>query len=361
MKVTGKLLKFCSTLFSLAIVLAFLPLLPHNTASAASAGYAITPVYPTNQVGAERGFFNLVVKPGTQQQVSVKLVNMEDKDRTIQFQLNTASTSDAGSLVYTLQKSKIPKDNTIEKYISDFVPKPSVQNVKIKAKTAGYVNFLLDIPKSGWKGYVLGGIFATPVGENTQTTTVKGTLLKQQFGLTIPVAMRTDANYAGPLKLRLNAIRPKMLPGDKNLGVAINTQNVNPAYTQGDLNIDARISRKGSKTVIHSKKVSGTSFAPNSNYDFGVSWDGKPLEPGKYHLSWKSNIGGVQNWNFERDFTISNADAQRLNNQAGFKPNYLWLWIILAILLVVLIIVIAYYYGRKKNQRNNNPQKTTRS
>ncbi|MCI1913203.1 MAG: DUF916 and DUF3324 domain-containing protein [Schleiferilactobacillus harbinensis] len=329
-------------------------------AHAVGAGFSISPVYPDNQVGGDSGAFNIIAKPGTRQELGLKLVNKENKNRIIQVKLNTSFTDTDGSIQYTQPKSQIAKDNTIKYYVSDFVPKPQVQNVKINAQSTGYVMFNLDIPSSGWQGYLLGGFIAIPMNEDTTTTEQKGTLLHQRFGLTVPLAMRTDANYSSTIKLRLNTIRPKMLPMN-TLGIAVNVQNTRPTYTQNDLNINATVTRKGSKKVLHSAKVTKTSFAPNSNYDFGISWQGKPLEPGKYHLSWKSNIGGVQNWNFERDFTISNADAQRLNNQAGFKPNYLWLWIILAILLIVLIIVIAYYYGRKKNKQNNNPTRSTRS
>lgn len=330
-----------------------------ETVNAAGAGFSISPVYPSNDVGRHAGSFNVLAQPGTLQDLAVKLVNNEDKDRTIQIQLNTAYTSTDGSLQYSLQKKELPKDNTIRYYISDLVPKPRVQNVKIKAKSSGYVTFQLQIPKTGWNGYLLGGFFAMPVNENTETTTQKGTLLRQKFGLSIPVALRTNKNYQTSINLRLNAIRPKMLPGNV-LGVGINVQNTRPWYTQNNLDINAKITRKGSKKVLHQKSLVATSFAPNSNYDYGVSWQGKPLEPGKYHLSWKSSIGGVKNWNFERDFTISNADAQRLNNEAGFKPNYLWLWILLAILLIILIGTVAYYYGRKKNQQSTTGNKACR-
>ncbi|ERL63707.1 hypothetical protein L248_2247 [Schleiferilactobacillus shenzhenensis LY-73] len=245
----------------------------------------------------------------------------------------------------------LPKDNTRVYSIGEF-PKVQIQDVVFAPKETGYVNFELNIPDKSWKGLLLGGVMAVPINEESNTVTRKGTILHNDYGMTIPVTLRTDPKAVNTINLRLNTIKPALLV-DNTIGVSINVQNTSPGFSDGKLDIAAKIYHKGSKKVLRSKTVKGTSFAPNSNYNFGVSWKGKPLEPGKYHLSWKSTIGGVQNWNFERDFTITNAAAQRLNNQAGFKPNYLWLWILLAVLLVALIVIIAYYYGRKRNQQNN--------
>lgn len=323
----------------------------HVNASAGP-GYTLAPVYPDNQIGGASGAFDLLVKPGSTQPVSIKVVNSEDKKRTIRFVLNTAYTNDVGNLMYNRGGKYLPKDSTRKFSIGDF-PKVQIQDVVFQPKQTGYVNFKLDIPNQQWQGVLLGGVMAVPLNEQSNTVTQKGTILHNEYGLTLPITLRTNAKAPNQIKLRLNTIRPGKLI-DNTIGVAINVQNTNAGFTSGQLAISAKIYRKGSKTVLHQQSVKNTSFAPNSNYNFGVSWKNQPLQPGKYHLSWKSNIGGVQNWNFERDFTISNADAQRLNNEAGFKPNYLWLWILLAVLFVALLMIIVYYFGRKRSRQSSN-------
>ena len=314
------------------------------------------PMYPKNQLGGETGSFSLLVKPGQIQDVTFRLVNQQNKKRTIRFGINTSYTTESGGLAYDLASKYLPKDSTRKVSIADLVQSPQVQTVQVDAGETGFVTFKLKMPSEKFDGVLLGGIFAMPVGEKNTTVTQKGTTLRNEFGMVLPITLKEDQNDKTPINLRLNTIRPGII--NKTVGVQVNVQNINPQFTNQNLNIHARISKKGSSKILHSNSVAKTSFAPNSNYNFGISWGGKPLEPGKYHLSWKSDIGGVQNWNFERDFTITNAQAQNLNNQAGFKPNYLWLWILLGVLVLILIVIITYYIGRKRNQQSPKATKS---
>lgn len=322
-----------------------------RAASGNGAGFTIMPMYPKNQLGGETGSFSLLVKPSQIQEVTVRVVNQQDKKRTIRFGFNTAYTNSSGNISYDLGSKYLPKDSSRKISIADLVQSPQVQTVQVGPSQTGFLTFKLKMPSTQFNGVLLGAIFAMPVGEKNNTVTQSGTTLRNQFGMALPVTLKMDQNYKAPIKLRLNTIRPAIV--NKSIGVQVNVQNVNPQFTYSDLNIHARISKKGSSKVLHSNSVTQSSFAPNSNYNYAISWGGKPLEPGKYHLSWKSDVGGVQNWNFERDFTITNAQAQNLNNQAGFKPSYLWLWILLGVLVLVLIIIVTYYVGRKRSRQNN--------
>ena len=312
------------------------------------------PQYPDNQVKGKDCSFFLQVKPGQTQTISVFVVNQEKKTRTIRFGINTAYTTDNGTIAFDRASKHLPADSSRKLSIADFVQAPTVKDVKVGPGESGTLTFTLKIPETSFKGYLLGAIYAMPLGEDSKTTTQKGTLLRNQYSYALPIVLTMDPTYDTSLKLRLNTIRPAVISKDDNdVGIAVNVQNTNADYETSKLHITANVTRKGSNKVIHSKTVKSSAFAPNSNYDFAISWGGKPLEPGKYHLSWKSNVGGLQNWNFERDFTITNADAQQLNNQAGFKPNYLWLWILLGVLVLILIVIVTYYIGRKRNRNQS--------
>lgn len=321
-----------------------------HAATGNGAGFTMTPVYPKNQIGGESGAFKLLVKPGQTQDIVIRVVNQRDKARTIRFGINTSYTTAAGEIAYDLAGKYLPSDSTRKVSLASLVQSPQVQSAKIEPNQTGFLTFKLKIPDRAFSGVLLGGIYAMPVGETNTTTAQDGTKLRNEFGMALPITLLMNQNYKDPINLRLNTIRPGIV--NNTVGIQVNVQNINPQFANKKLNIQARVTKKGSTAVLHSKSVSMTSFAPNSNYEFGISWGGKPLEPGKYHLSWKSDIGGVQNWNFERDFTITNAQAQNLNNQAGFKPNYLWLWILLGVLVLVLVIIVTYFIGRKRSQKN---------
>lgn len=56
-------------------------------------------------------------------------------------------------------------------------------------------------------------------------------------------------------------------------------------------------------------------MAPNSNFDFPISWDNQSLEPGTYTLDMTAKSGENQ-WTFEEDFTISAKESKTLNTDA---------------------------------------------
>ncbi|WP_337248837.1 WxL protein host-binding domain-containing protein [Companilactobacillus zhachilii] len=166
-------------------------------------------------------------------------------------------------------------------------------------------------------------------------------------------------------KFSINSVKPNIVPtsGKQAVGVLANVHNSTNGYA-GPLTAKAVVTQKGNKTFKIVTNKTAQSIAPTSNYNFIIPWGQNRLESGEYHLKlvYKTN-GGLKSWELNKDFAITNNDAAKYNKLAGVKPNYLWLYILLAILALAIILGLGIYLGRrnnKKNNSNNNDINTTR-
>ena len=95
-------------------------------------------------------------------------------------------------------------------------------------------------------------------------------------------------------------------------------------------------------------------MAPNSNFDYAISWDNKALEPGTYRLEMKATDGD-QKWEWIKKFTIEGKEAQKLNDTAvEAKKDYTLYYIIGGILLFVALLVLVFLLGRRSKKKAAN-------
>jgi len=108
------------------------------------------------------------------------------------------------------------------------------------------------------------------------------------------------------------------------------------------------------KKVIYTQKTTNQAIAPNSSFDYTYRLgDGKSFEAGKYHyvLDVTSNEG---KWHFEKDFTISQKEANRLNKKDLTIENKgieIWQIVLIIAAIVILLFFIILVKRRKKKER----------
>jgi uncharacterized membrane protein len=148
-------------------------------------------------------------------------------------------------------------------------------------------------------------------------------------------------------KLKLNEVQAGLM--NYRTVVTANLQNTE-AVIINNLDINARITKEGKKEKLHSTKKSKLSMAPNSNFDFPITWDKQKLEQGKYHL-YLTVTDGTQTWKFDKMFEIKGADAKELNKTAvEVEKDYTLIFVGLALLILVLIAII--FLLRKKRRKD---------
>lgn len=329
--------------------LAFLGiLLPTTGVQAAKTNLIVTPVYTDNQIGGKSGYFNTYVAPGETQSYTFLVSNQEDNKRTVYMSLNTAYTNQNGNAVF--DSTKIPADKSLKYDMGkDLAVGNRVQRVHVKANETGTVTFQVKAPSTPFSGVIMGGVTVSTSGKNGVQG--DGTVLKNNYGYAIPIFMRNQQTLNVSPKLTLGTVKPGVR--NKNPHVLVQTKNEQPAYLTTST-ITAKVYRKGESKVLKKSTTNNATMAPNSNFQYGIDWGENRLEAGDYKLDYTVSQGKLKTWHFVKNFTISNDDAKRINDLAGLKPNYMWLWILLAVVVLIVILLVGILLGRRNKKNNNN-------
>lgn len=308
------------------------------------AGFTMEALLPDNQLD-DSSFFKLKVTPKTEQDLTIRLTNLEDTEMTLTVSPNPAFTNQAGVIEYSDYKRA--KDSSAQYTIPELFSEP--QKVKLKAKEAKDITFKLTVPEQAFSGTILGGFYA--LKETGETSDSEENLsIQNRYAMVMGISLQEDTETVISPELKLNAIKPGLDNG--RTAVFANLQNIKP-QAFGEMTVTAKVSPKGSTEVLHETKKEKQEMAPNSNYDFAIDWDDEAIEAGDYHLSLVAQ-SGKKEWKFEEDFTIVDQEAEKLNEQAvGLtKPDYTWLYILIAILLMLILVILAFILGRRKRKQD---------
>ncbi|OJG88586.1 hypothetical protein RV15_GL001771 [Enterococcus silesiacus] len=315
---------------------------------------------PENQITKDAGYYDLKVTPGQIQELVLKVYNAGDKETTAKIEINPAYTGDGGTFVYSIDASK--KDDSLKLPLSDIAS--TDENISIPAKSAADVIVKLAIPDEPFEGIIFGGIRVTDTQKEKEGT--KESEEKDSSGFSISnkyaytVAMRLRENNQIPdSNLQLKTISASQVVGRNAVKVLL--QNPTPTIID-KVSYEAKIMKKGQSQVLFERKANDYRIAPNTNFNFPISWENKPFEAGTYDLMMtaKSEESG-QKWDFKQEFTISAKEAKELNDKAiDLEQDYLKYIIygaIAAAFLLVLIITLLVIYSKKKKKKRKKKRK----
>jgi len=324
-----------------------------QTVQAASGGYSIKPGgESTDNVNIDNGSYLIKGDPGQTVDLQLMVINKENKTRNFLYMVNTAYTSDGGELAYN--KSKVT-DSSLKVQTKNTAT-PQQSTFKVPGDTTATITFKITIPKKQFDGYIMGGVSVAPYKEKAKGTVgANGTLIKNKFSYAVPIQIHQNSSGDAEAKYSVTSVKPSIVPSTRNrtVGVLANVHNSTNSYA-GSLSSEAIITQKGNKKFKLVTKKDAQSIAPTSNYNYMIPWGKNRLESGEYHLklTYKAT-GGLKSWVLNKDFTITNNDAAKYNKLAGVKPNYLWLYILLAVLALAIILGLGIYLGKRKNNNNN--------
>jgi len=325
-----------------------------KTVNATSGDYALKPVGEnTDSMNIDTGSYMITGTPGQNVELQLMVMNKADNTRKFMYMVNTAYTNDAGQLRY--DKSKVTDPSL--KIQTKNTATPQKQVFSVPGKTNATLKFNIKVPSKAFKGTLMGGVTVYPYKEKAKGTVgANGTLIKNKFSYSIPIQIHQKGAEGEEDKYSIIAVRPGTVSGSDgaNPGVLANVHNSANSYA-GDLDSKAIVTKKGDKKFKITTNSNNQALAPTSNYNYSISWGKKALQAGNYHLKLTYKApGGLKSWVLNKDFTITNNDAAKYNKLAGIKPNYLWLYILLAILALAIILGLGIYLGKRKNNNNNN-------
>lgn len=325
---------------------------PAQAAISGAAGFSVEPL--VNGTGNKADYFSLNLQSGQSYPLKLKLTNNYNKAIKIVIIPTVAGTDNSGQINYTNVSQK--RDSSL-KY--DWTKMgPTKQTIKLQPEQSQVVNQNLQIPQGKFNGVMLGSfyVYSPTVNNYLKKNNAKKKhklAVTNLYSYSVGVLMNVgDISKAQP-DLRLHNIRLGLLKVDP--AVFLNLQNFQPKYiNNGKMRVHARIYRRHSNNLVVQNKQKQMSFAPNSNFDFPVSWGDKRMQAGNYQARVRVRTP-ERSWYFVKNFTISPADANRLNRQnPNYHKNY-WPLILIIVIIILLLIGLLFYwfYKRGQNQIQN--------
>lgn len=307
----------------------------------------------TDSLNMDNGNYMITGNPGETVELKLLVINQANDNRKFRFDVNTAYTSDAGTLAYDNNNVKDPSLKIQTRSLA--TPKTAVFSVPGN-KTAT-LTFKIKVPTESYNGSLMGGVTVTPYKEKAKgTVSANGTLIKNKFQYSIPIQIKQKDSSTEEAKYSVRTVKPALVSSadGRVQGVNVNVHNSTNSYA-GSLTANAVITKKGDKSFKITKNAQSQNIAPTTNFNMGIPWGKKNLQSGDYHLKLTyKTAGGIKSWVINKDFTITNNDAAKYNKLAGVKPNYLWLWILLGVLALAIILGLGIYLGKRNNKNNNN-------
>lgn len=317
--------------------------------------YTVRPIFPSNQnspLGS--GYFDLNVVPGQDQPMAIEIYNNVDQKKKYRIVAVRSDTTPFMETVYNGDNKKV--DPSLKHDFSRFGFTP--KTIEIGPKSSVTVPLDFKVPKTPFKGIVLGGVFVNDLtAQSTQSTKSGKTSMKLKNYLNYSIAVQMTENRQEEIKpdLKISEIKAMLFSGYPASGVTIG--NTAPA-------LGSHVSAKATTYLKKDKKIRATNrvvdgtIAPNTTFTFPIMWTAnKKIVPGKYHLDMKITTT-KKDFKFSRDYTITPSEADKINKEnPSIKKSYLWLIILIIVVFILLIIlgfVLFFFMGRGRGRLESN-------
>ena len=310
-----------------------------NKVSAAEMSFLVQADIPTNQVGKSQSYFDLRMKPGQAQDLTVEMRNDTKDDVTVEVLPNTAITNDNGIVEYNNTTKK--RDSSLKVGFKDIAT--ADKEVTIPAKSTKLLKIHVQMPKNEYTGTILGGVYFTEKTSAETNKTQKGSQIVNRYAYVIGVKLTENDQVVNPA-LKLNSVKADQV-NYRNV-VTANIQNTESAILT-DLSIKGQIYRQGQKEVLYQATRKNLRMAPNSNFDYGISLNNKAFKPGKYTFKGVAKSKD-KTWRFEKDFEIKGETASKYNKKAvSLEKDNTWIYILIGVIIFVLLLIVILVLMRK--------------
>ncbi|GGI11064.1 DUF916 and DUF3324 domain-containing protein [Gottfriedia solisilvae] len=326
------------------IVIAF-TIIPFSVnASESDVGFSVRAIIPKNQIDPLKSYFDLKMKPGQKQVVKIEVFNSSSQEETIEMDVAFATTNRNGLIDYSEVDTK-RKDESLQFPLTE-IAKTENKEIVIPAGKSKIVPINISMPKQKYDGVILGAAHFKKKLKETNENSTSGVEIKNQYAYVVGIKLTETAKDVYP-DLHLKYIKPKLI--NYRTAVVANIQNSEAVIVE-NMDVTAKIYKKGSTKHIYSSDKKDLNMAPNSNFEYPIDLKNDPLKPGTYRLKMKAIIG-TQIWEWDEDFTIGKV-ANNLNEKAlELNKSYLWWYIGGGMLLLLVLLFIIAKKVRMKSDR----------
>lgn len=322
------------------ILAASLGLMPANVTEASedNIGFSVRAVLPENQQAGVGGYFDLRMTPDQVQKIEVEVRNTSNEEATYDINLNQAYTNKSGFIDYA--EKDVEADPSLTYKVNEFIDIPN--EITVPAKSSGYIPLTISMPATEFDGSVMAGI---QILRNPNRGKDTGGQFSSVFGYVVGLKLTENDNEV-KRDLKMNDVRADITI--RQSSIIANLQN--PTMDAiGKMNYVGKIYPKGEKkNPFHEFSYidKNMSMAPNSNYDFAVQMGDKVLKAGDYVLELTVTDGKGNQWDFDKEFTITEEKASAVNkiilpgspeNKAGLPA---WVYIIAGVLAGMITLLV---------------------
>lgn len=319
-------------------ILGIVESIPLQEVSASAADFSVQAILPDIQKIKNVSYFDFELSTNELKEIEIEITNIAEEERTYSIEVATATTNINGIIDYTEQKRE--QDNSLLINFADIVkfdPRITIQ----KGETVR-VPIQIEMPDKKFEGILLGGITVAALIEEDE----QNEQIMNHFSYSIGIVL-SQGDVTPPLELSLLGVSKGQI--NKRNIISGTIQNT-AAKIVDDLSIDARIYREGQEKPLFNRTENRMRMAPNSNFDFGVGTNNRPLKAGKYTMTIMAKAED-QKWEWSEAFEITAKEAREFNSTAIEleKDNTIWyLWVTVGLLLIVIVIVMLFIKRKKK-------------
>ncbi|HCT8104907.1 TPA: DUF916 and DUF3324 domain-containing protein [Enterococcus faecalis] len=321
-------------IYSLCII-CFIAILPANGVSAADMAYSVKANLPENQRNNEHTYFDLFMQPKQKQAISITFENHSKDPIELEVNYHAAQTNDNGVIDYKGTKER--KDSSLAYDLKELITGDQI--VKLNGNEKKEVPYTITMPEQKFEGILLGGVHIHK--KDKEAATNQKFQIKNDYSYVIGLQVTETEKKVTP-ELKLNTVEP----GLNNYRTTLFANLQNTAATMiTDMTVTAEVYKENGTEVLHKTVKNNQSMAPNSNYNFPISWDNQAFQPGKYRLKLNVIDKTGHKWSFNKEFEIKNnvkkynEDAVNIKDSTN-KNNYIVY--VLALMLFFTVGIIIY-------------------
>lgn len=303
--------------------------------------YSVSPKIPDNQIGDINSYYNLRMQPSQKTDIHLSITNHSDHIQQFNITVNTATTNGNGIVDYS--KHSFDKDKSMTYSIQDLI---TIEQslITIEAGATQMVSMTLQMPEQEIDGVLLGGVTVEPIIKQSEKQEIFNT-----YTHTIAIQVSENDN---PVSAKLIGNEVSLDQINYHNVVKMNIQNPTARLLK-NLKAELTITRKNQNKPIVSLTKKDLSIAPNSNFYLPIEIN-DTFKPGKYtYTIIMQNEEGE--WKFNKDFTIEDKEAKKLNKESVDQLNRRSLnWIVVAGIYITILTFLGFMYINNKKKKSLN-------
>ncbi|MGX7173239.1 DUF916 domain-containing protein [Enterococcus ratti] len=273
-------------------------------------GFSIEGIPHSNQIDKNSSYFYLKENPNTTDEITIKLNNSSNQDKTLTIKVVDANTNSNGIVDYTGNL----KNNKALKLPLTSIIKPKAKEVIVPKNSSVQTKLAIKMPAEKFAGNILGGVV---VSNKKNDETLKEGTVASDYSYTIGIILTNEEKVElfKNVSVELEKVGPVLADGKKVVQADI--LNPNP-YVFFKAEVAGAVYDASGSKKIKDNTMKDVTIAPYSAFPFQLNWQKKELKSGNYVF--KGAVKTAENtWKFEKKFEIKNDEARKINTASVFK------------------------------------------